>query len=222
MAFFDLASPMLQAKPRNLDLASLGLSRILYIRWRLGNLTLLSRLYTPVDQSLLLWGAVSALIFTVAQFSTLDWLTQANLDMALTAFGTIAMLYLSQDWGQREGILWIGWVWAVLMGAGVALTNLAILNTWSVVLLNLCPLWLGLCAVGYGITGWGLRSRAMFLTGAVHGGAIGLLPWCAPWQFLVTGLVMGCSLWILAELRWDMRPTQCPPLVRSYSSPQVS
>ncbi|MGA1474852.1 MAG: hypothetical protein ACO4AI_06740 [Prochlorothrix sp.] len=204
MAFFDWASPMLQAKPRELDLAALGFANIRYIHWQLGNLTLLQRIYTPVDQAFLLWGLICLVIFLTAQFSTLDWLTQAALDTSLTLLGTLAMLHLSHDWSKREGVLWMGWVWAGLMAIGTVLTDWAVIQAWGWVLVNLCELWLGLCAVGYGISGWGMRSRALLLTGAVHGGAIGVLPWCGSWQFLATGLVFGISLGVLAELRWDM------------------
>lgn len=213
MAFFNPANPILQTKPRDLDLAPLNPSGILCLRWQLGNLTLLNRLYTPVDQAFLLWGLATFSIFTLAQFSTLDWLTQSKLDTALTTLSTTAMLHLTYNWSKQEEVLWLGWAWTILMGSGLALTHLAIVHAWSLVLLNLCAIWLGLCAVGYGMTGWGLRSRAMLVTGMVHGGAIVLLPWFGSWQFLATGLIMGFSLWILAELRWDMRPSLCPPLL---------
>jgi hypothetical protein len=213
MTFFDTASPVLQFKQTDLtdlELQNLDLHNLygsLQIQWRLGNFTVLNSLYTQVDQSFLIWGAVCFVIFTTAQFSTLSWEAQAQWGTGLTAMGTGAMVYLSYHWSKQERVRWMMYAWAGLMGLGVGLTDWAIATGWGPLLMGLCPLWLGLCALGYGITGWGLRSRALVLAGVVHGLTLGILPWFPQWQWLITGLVMGFSLWVLAELRWDMRPS---------------
>jgi hypothetical protein len=51
-----------------------------------------------------------------------------------------------------------------------------------------------------------LRSRAFFLSGAVHLLGILLLPYCLGWQFLATGVIMTANLLMFAETQWDMRP----------------
>jgi hypothetical protein len=70
----------------------------------------------------------------------------------------------------------------------------------------LCPIWLGLSAIGYLCTGIGMRSRAFILAGIVHIVGIILLPYVGGWQFLTTGIVMAANLLMFAEVQWDMRP----------------
>ncbi|NJL88153.1 MAG: hypothetical protein HC886_22820 [Leptolyngbyaceae cyanobacterium SM1_1_3] len=70
-------------------------------------------------------------------------------------------------------------------------------------LLNLCPLWLGLSALGYLVTAGGMGWRALALTGFYHLGAIAALPLFLIGQFLLTGLVMASSLLFLSVLQWD-------------------
>ncbi|MEO1183925.1 MAG: hypothetical protein AAFX46_04020, partial [Cyanobacteria bacterium J06636_27] len=96
--------------------------------------------------------------------------------------------------------------WVTLILGGVVLTDLGIFLGWGQVLISLCPLWLGLSAVGYLITAWAVKSRTFVITAAIHLLGIALLPYCAGKQFLITGLVMGISLLLLAELQWEMRP----------------
>ena len=64
--------------------------------------------------------------------------------------------------------------------------------------MHLCDLWLGLSAVGYICTGWGLRSRAFIVAGLFHVLGILILPYCVGWQFLATGLVMTVNLLMFA------------------------
>ncbi|HAJ63680.1 MAG TPA: hypothetical protein DCP31_34320, partial [Cyanobacteria bacterium UBA8543] len=89
---------------------------------------------------------------------------------------------------------------------GVVLTDLSIFLSWGQVLVNLCPMWLGLSAFGYFCTGIGMRSRAFILAGLIHLLGIVLLPCVCSWQFLGTGLVMAVSLLMFAGVQWDMRP----------------
>ncbi len=69
--------------------------------------------------------------------------------------------------------------------------------------MNLCPLWLGLIALGYLCTGIGMRSRALMLTAIVHLLSILIVPYVGEWQFLATGIITGGSSLMLAELQWD-------------------
>ncbi len=84
------------------------------------------------------------------------------------------------------------------MVAGVVLTDLSIVLSWGLLLMNVCTLWLGLIAVGYFCTGLGMRSRAFTLAGVIHLLGIVLLPYVGGWQFLTAGMVMTASLLIFA------------------------
>jgi hypothetical protein len=87
---------------------------------------------------------------------------------------------------------------------GVIVTNWGIFgNGWSV-LPYLSSLWLGLSAIGYLITGWGLRSRAFLFCGGLHLVAIILLPHIPTWQYLFSGFITAGSLFLLASFQWDM------------------
>ena len=92
-----------------------------------------------------------------------------------------------------------------MMLAGLAITDLSIFLGWGEVLMRLCPMWLGLVAFCYLWTGVEMRSRTFFLTGIIHLLAILILPLVEGWQFLTTGIVMGLSVLLLAEFRWDMQ-----------------
>ncbi len=108
------------------------------------------------------------------------------------------------------------YAWGLLAISGVVITDLAIFQGLPLILINLCPLWLGLSAVGYILTGIGLRSRALLLCGLAHAGAIFLLPYFMAWQFIFTGLVMKACLILLAELQWELRP----PIDSAWLSPE--
>uniref|UniRef100_UPI0018E999B7 hypothetical protein n=1 Tax=Anaplasma marginale TaxID=770 RepID=UPI0018E999B7 len=96
------------------------------------------------------------------------------------------------------------------------ITDLAIFLGWPAILMRLCSLWLAITAVGYLGTGIGLASRALFLIGIVHLLGIFVLPYAIGWQFLFTGILMGGSLLLLAELQWDMRsPIDSPVLTEA-------
>jgi hypothetical protein len=87
---------------------------------------------------------------------------------------------------------------------GIIVTNWGIFgNGWSV-LPYLSSLWLGLSAIGYLITGWGLRSRAFLFCGGLHLVALTLLPYVPTWQFLFSGFITAGSLFLLASFQWDM------------------
>jgi hypothetical protein len=124
----------------------------------------------------------------------------------LTLIGTVAMVLLTHFWVKVERLRWLLYSWVILMVAGVVVTDLSIFLSWGEILMRLCPMWLGLSALGYFWTAIGMRSRAFLLTSIVHLIGIALLPYVGGWQFLTTGLVMAVNLLMLAGVQWDMRP----------------
>ena len=204
MAYFNLAEPIFRPKQQELDYQDRqGLVRFSI---RIQNNTLLSSFYTRIDQVFVLWGLISAIIFFTAQFSPIDWITQAIFWSVITLIGTVVMGYLTYFWVQVEKLCWVLYTWIFLMLGGVIVTDCAILYSWVRVLINLCPLWLGLSAIGYVCTGLGLRSRAFIVSGLFHLLGIAVLPYFPGWQFLATGLIMTFNLLVFAETQWDMRP----------------
>jgi hypothetical protein len=204
MNLSTLSQPLLREKQKELDFQDLqGLWRI---DWKFDRLTLYSGIYTRVDQVFIVWGLIAGAIFATAQFLPISWTTQAIWWSALTSVGTLAMASLTWFWAGVERLRWVVWSWAILMLTGVILTDLGIFLGWGEILIHLCPMWLGLSAAGYFLTGVGLRSRALFLAGCLHLLSIVFLPCVGGWQFLTTGAVMSCSLLLLAQLQWDMRP----------------
>jgi hypothetical protein len=167
------------------------------------NKTPLSGIYTCIDQAFMIWGFIAGLIFITAQFLAISWLTQAIIWSILTVVGTVITAILTYSWVKLEKLGWILYLWVGLMLIGILITDLAILCSWGLVLINLCNLWLMVSAIGYLLTGLGMRSRALLIAAIVHGGAIFLLPMVGSWQFLVTGLVMMSNLFLLAEKQWD-------------------
>jgi hypothetical protein len=204
MQFFNPARPILQNKQSTLDYQDqVGLIRL---HWQIGSHTLFSRFYTRIDQIFLIWSAITAVIFGVAQFCPIDWRVQALIWTGLTGFGIVGMVGLAWFWATVERLRWIIHGWAALMGLGILYTDLGILGGWWQLLPYLCPFWLGVGAVGYWFTGLGMRSRAFLVTGSLHLVGIALLPYVGGWQYLSTGAVMAGSLWVLSEVQWDMRP----------------
>ncbi len=203
MTFFNPSEPVLRRKQHELDVQDLrGLFRI---RWQIGNFTLWNAIYTRIDQIFMLWGLLTATIFLTAQFSPFDWSAQAVFWSILTVLGTVGMLMLSWSWVVVERAVWLVVGWVLLMGIGLALTDYSIFTGWGEVMLNLGPLWLGLTAIGYLITGFGLHSRALAYAGVFHLVSGLVLLFVSDWQFLCTGMVMAGSLLLLGESQWDMR-----------------
>lgn len=203
MNFFKATEPIIRTKQHQLDVQDL--KGLLKIDWKIGNLTLFSRFYTRIDQAFLLFGWVSLIIFTIAQFLPISWTTQAYWWSGLTGIGTLGMVALTYCWVKVERMTWLVYWWTLLILVGLVLTNLGLFAGWGGILLNLCPLWLGLSVLGYWGTGIGLQSRAFMLAGFLHLLTIFLLPYLAGWQFFTTGVVMGGTLLFLAEVQWDMR-----------------
>lgn len=204
MNLFYSAEPIFRRKQEALDFQDL--QGLLRLQLRLKNTTLVSLAYTRIDQVFVLWGLISAGIFITAQFAPISWITQAIWWTILTIVATGVMSALSYFWVKVERLRWVLYTWVVLMVAGVTLTDLGIFLGWGMVLMNLCNLWLGLCAIGYFCTGFGMRSRAFFLSGILQLLGIAILPYFISWQFLATGIIMAANLLIFAETQWDMRP----------------
>jgi hypothetical protein len=201
MTFFNPNAPLLCKKPNVLDFPETpGLWRF---HWQVGNITLFSAFYTRLDQACIVWGVISTVIFVTAQFLPVSWLTQCIWWSALSLIGTVGMIALTPSWLRVEGLGWVLDSWIILMLLGVVITDLSIVLSWGQVLMHLCPLWLGLVALGYLCTGVGMRSRTLILTALVHLLSIGILPYFAAWQFLATGIIMGGSVLLLAEFQWD-------------------
>jgi hypothetical protein len=203
MTFFNASEPLIRCKQEHLDVQDRA--GLLRLRWQVGNITLFSGLYTRIDQTFLLWGLVTAGIFFTAQFAPISWSTQAIIWSTLTLVGTVAMAVLTLFWVKVERVSWILYSWAILMISGLVLTDYSIFACWGGLLLHLCDLWLGLSAIGYFCTGYGLRSRTFILIGLTHLFSIPLLTFVAPWQYLTTGIIMAGCLLLLSELQWDMR-----------------
>ena len=199
--YFDLEIPLLRWKQSAFDIEDLpGLWRV---HWQIAGRPIVSTFYTRIDQACILWGLISIAIFCTAQFLPLNWSLQAILWSILTVIGTVGMQWLTYPWSRLGHFRWVVAWWVVLMLGGLALTDLSIFLGWGGILVRLCPLWLGLNAIGYVGTGLLMRSRAFILTALVHLLGMVILPYFAAWQFLLTGLVIGVSVLALAELQWD-------------------
>jgi hypothetical protein len=202
MPFFKPKQPILQKKQLSLDtfqfnsLKCFEFSPPVYFP--------VCGIYTCIDQSMVLWGLISALIFMVAQFSSFSWIDQAIAWSIITLVGSGIMITLTYSWTVLERLSWLLFSWVGLMLLGIILTDMAIALSWGWLLGHLCSFWLFLSSIGYLLTGFGMRSRAFFLATAIHLSAIFLLPYCIGWQFLATGLVMMSNLLIFAEGQWDM------------------
>ncbi|MGF1488867.1 MAG: hypothetical protein ACFBSE_17420 [Prochloraceae cyanobacterium] len=204
MNFFKVKEPLLRFKQPELDVQDLcGLLRL---KWQIGAFKLRSNFYTRIDQAFALWGIISIIIFATAQFLPINWTTQAWWWSILTMVGIVLTIVLTDFWAKVERLLWVVYLWVGLMILALAITDLAIFQGWPAILINLCPLWLGITAIGYLGTGIGLQSRILFIIGIVQLLGIVILPYLISWQFLITGTIMGGSLLILAEFQWDMRP----------------
>lgn len=204
MSFFNPTEPILRSKQEELDFQDR--QGLLRLQLKIANKTLISTFYTRIDQVFVLWGLICTMIFFTAQFVPISWVIQAKLWSTLTLIGTVGMVGLTHFWVKVERLRWVLYCWVVLMLTGVVLTDLSIFLSWGEILIRLCPMWLGLSAIGYICTGIGMRSRAFTLASSVHLLGIILLPHVGSWQFLTTGLVMAASLLLFAEVQWDMRP----------------
>lgn len=203
MTFFNPTQPILRRKQEALDYQDL--QGLLNLELRIKDKSIFSAIYTRIDQVFIIWGLISAAIFITAQFFPISWITQATVWSVLTVVGTAVMIGLTHFWVSVERLRWVLYSWVILILAGVGITDLGIFLGWGQVLMHLSHLWLGLSAIGYLITGVGMRSRAFILSGIVHCLGILLLPYVGGWQFLTTGFLMVANLFIFAGTQWDMR-----------------
>lgn len=204
MTFFNPSEPIIRSKQEALDFQDR--QGLLSLDIKLGDKTLISVFYTRIDQVFILWGLISAAIFITAQFAPISWVIQAGLWSVLTLIGTMGMVVLTHFWVKVERLRWVLYFWVILMLTGVVLTDLSIFLSWGPILMRLCPMWMGLSALGYFGTGVGMRSRAFTVASIVHLLGIAVLPYLGGWQFLSTGIVMAASLLMFAGVQWDMRP----------------
>ncbi len=168
--------------------------------------------FSELDQAFIYWGIVAIAIFSLAQFSLISWTTQSFIDAILTSVGIASTSKLTWRLACSERLRWVIFLWAGLMSGGMALTAYSITFGVGIVLLNLCPLWLGLCSFGYLAMGVGLRSRSFTAASLVHGLAIFALSFHPGWQFLTSGLVMAFTLFFFSVVPWDMRATEADEL----------
>lgn len=200
-SFFDSSIPLLRRKQSAFALqAHPGLWQI---HWQFGQTTVLSTFYTRIDQACLLWGLITIGIFAIGQFTAIDWRIQALGGTVLTVAGAIATVKLANYCLPVKPLARVIGAWAMLMLAGMLLTDLGIFLMWGWVLQRLCLLWLTVSALGYLYSGLELRSRSFFLVCLLHLVGIFALPYVEAWQFLFTGCVIGFSAIGLAELQWD-------------------
>ena len=204
MNLFNSAEPIIRRKQHALDLQDRH--GLLELKLKISNKTIFSSIYTRIDQVFVLWGLITAIIFLSAQFAPIDWITQAIFWSILTTMGTLVMTTLTYFVVTVERLRWLLFSWASLMLMGVVITDLGIIQGWSKVLANLCPIWLALIVLGYICTGLGLRSRAFIVAAIAHLFGILILPYCVGWQFLATGFIITVNLLFFAEAQWDMRP----------------
>ncbi len=205
MTAFSSTQPIIRRKQHALDVQDLA--GLLHIHIQIKDLKLFSSFYTRIDQVFILWGSITAIIFLTAQFLPISWTYQAVIWSVLTLIGSWGTCRLAWYWVTVERLRWVVYAWVGLMVSGVVITNWGIFGGGWAILPHLCFLWLGLSAIGYLITAWGLRSRAFLLSGLLHVVVLALLPHVPTWQFLFTGLITAGSLFLLAEVQWDMRST---------------
>jgi hypothetical protein len=212
MTFFNPNEPLLRRKQHHLDIQDLkGL-----IRWHLHikQRTVISWLYTRIDQVFLLWGWITGAIFLTPQvFPTVSWTDQAMFWSVLAVIGVSLMTHLAWFWVKVERLRWLIYLWSGLMLLGVGLTDYGIFAGVGSILIAICPLWLAICALGYGVMGVGMRSRTFLLVALLHLATIPLIPQMLSHQFLITGTVISGSLFLLAEVQWDMRPPLESPVL---------
>ncbi len=190
------------------------LNRVLrvYLQQRINQL--LDICFTEIDQAFLIWGVATLVIFSLAQFSTVGWTTQAVLDAALTGAAIATTSGLTWKLAVAEKLGWVIFLWAGLMSAGVVATAYGIFCGSSLILSNLCVLWLGLCTAGYSAMAIGMRSRCFTAASLVHALAVAGISYqygghfLQGWQFLGSGLVMASTLFFFSVVPWDMQASE--------------
>lgn len=161
--------------------------------------------FTYIDQAFILWGVASIVIFSMAQFSLLSWATQALIDAAITGACIASTSSLTWKIAKEESLRWVVFLWAALMAGGMALTAYGIFCGVGSILIDLCPIWLGLCALGYTVMGIKMRSYSFTSAAIIHGISIFGIALIPAWQFIASGLIMAITLFFFSVVPWDMR-----------------
>ncbi|MEO1623342.1 MAG: hypothetical protein AAFU53_20235 [Cyanobacteria bacterium J06632_3] len=161
--------------------------------------------FTEIDQAFIVWGAITLAIFSLGQFSPLSWTIQAVLDAALTGAGIATTSGLTWAIAVQAKLRWVIFLWAGLMAAGTVVTAYGVFFSSVLILSNLCLLWLGLCAVGYGAMAVGMRSRCFTAACLVHFAAMLFLNCTLGCQFFSSGLIMASTLFFFSFVQWDMQ-----------------
>ena len=161
--------------------------------------------FTELDQAFAAWGVVTLVIFSIAQFSSLTWTTQAVIDAALTGATIAGTSGLTWQIASIAKLRWVVSLWAILMMLGMIVTAYGIFASVPMILANLCPLWMGLCTLGYGAMAVGMGSRCFSACTGVHAAAIALLYLNPNWQFFTSGWVIALTLFFFSVVPWDMR-----------------
>lgn len=193
--------PLFQFKQDMVD--PVDLHGAVRIRWGNPAQPFLSTYLTQLDQALLVWGGATAAIFLIAQFYVFSWTLQALIWSALSGVATLISGKLGWFWVTRRQQRWILYTWSFLVLMGLLLTTYGVFAGLPIVLVNLCAIWLVLCAVGYFATGIGIHAPAFLLSGAVHLAVIPALLTFPAWQFFWTGVTMSGCLLCLALLQWQ-------------------
>ena len=94
------------------------------------------------------------------------------------------------------------------MSVAAIVTVYGIFYSSVLILSNLCLLWLGVCAAGYGAMAVGMQSRSFTAACLVHLAAIAGLEYAYSWQFFGSGLVMAMTLFFFAVVPWDMQASE--------------
>lgn len=176
---------------------------MIYVRWGSRTSPIIDTYYTHLDLALALWGVTLALIFGVAQGYLLDWPLQAWLWSILSGGILVLTTCLAWNWVEAKQAHWAVLEWSCLIGLGLCLTDYGVFAGYGPILMYLCPLWLGICALGYLLSGLGMQAPALAFIGLVHLAVIPGVVVLPAWQFLLTGGVMAGSLGCLAVLHWD-------------------
>jgi hypothetical protein len=209
MPFLEFASPVLRTKQEERGIHDQH--GLINLNLTIAGIPLISSSYTRLDQTCLLWAVTCFLIFFMGQWSPVNWLSQSICWSVLTLLVTSAMIALTHYWAKVEQLRWALYTWVGLILLGLGLGDLAMVLGWWPILIHLCSFWLGMCAIGYFVTGAGLGSRAFLCIGVLHTMAIPIVMVYSQWQCLLTGMVLGGTLFLLAQWQWDMRPPQESP-----------
>ncbi|MBW4699901.1 MAG: hypothetical protein KME03_18785 [Aphanocapsa lilacina HA4352-LM1] len=203
MTFFNFSEPVLRRKQHELDVQDQR--GLLKIHVQIGRTVLISTVFTRIDQVFWGWGLLCALIFATAQFVPIDWSVQAVGWTVLSLAATAWMGVCTWFWAKVERATSLVLGWGGLMLFGLVLTDFSIAVGWAEVMVHLGVLWLVLSAVGYGMSGFALRSRALLMVGVVHLAAAAAALLLTDWQFLIAGGVLSGCLALLGSTQWDMR-----------------